>query len=120
MTVVYSNSCTKSPLRSLGSNQVLLGGMTCAGVGDGHELVERRRVEREGDGHLARVHPALELRRAADAADEVDPLVGARVADAEDRPEDPVLQQGDVERADRIVAVDRRRVELEQVPGAGR
>jgi hypothetical protein len=38
--------------------------------------------EGEGDGHFAAVDAALQLGKAADAADEVDAFVSARVADA--------------------------------------
>ena len=61
--------------------------------------------------------PGAPARRAPDATHEIEPLVGPRVADAEDRAEDPVLQQRDVQRADGIPAIDGLLVQLEPMPG---
>ena len=46
------------------------------------------------------------VERAADAADEVDALVGAGIVDAEQRRQDVVLQDGDVQAADGVGLVD--------------
>ena len=102
----YDLDATEQPAAaSFGSNHVLFGGMICAGVGHGEQLLHRRRdTSRSRRAISPLVHPPLQLRRAPDAAHEVDPLVGARIADAEDRPQHPVLQQRHVERADRIAA----------------
>src|SRR5206468_6623632 len=51
-------------------------------------------------------------------AHEVDALVGPLVADAEHGPEDALLEEGDVERAAGIAAVDRRLGQLEAIPAA--
>ena len=45
---------------------------------------------------------AFQLLKAADAADEVDPAVRARVVDLPDRRQDLALQEGYVKRADRV------------------
>ncbi len=57
-----------------------------------------------------------EFRRAANAADEVDALVAAQVADAEDGFEQLVGQQADVEPAHRVRDGNQRRVDLQPVP----
>ena len=56
------------------------------------------RVHREGDRSRAAVHGALERGGAADAAEEVDALVHPHVADPQQRREDLIVQQRDVER----------------------
>ena len=61
-----------------------------------------RGIERERDRHLAARHPALQLAKAATAADEIDPPVGARVADAEQWLDDIACQQRDRQAPDRI------------------
>ena len=54
----------------------------------------------------AAVDDLLQFARAADAADELDALVGALVADAEQRREHEILQARDVERRDRTRVAD--------------
>src|SRR5207247_9564232 len=49
---------------------------------------------------------------------EVDPLVRPRIADAEHGREHSLLQEGDVERAEGVPAVDRGLGQLEQAPAA--
>ena len=59
---------------------------------------------RERHGGASGVDGALELARAAGAADEVDALVGADVADPEHRLEQALLQHAHVERRDDVAA----------------
>jgi hypothetical protein len=77
-----------------------------AGIGDRHQILHPGRMEREGNGHLARVDPRRQSLQAADAADEIDPVVAPRILDAEDRADEIVLQQADVEPPDRVVVRD--------------
>ena len=72
-----------SPERSLGSNQVVLGGHDVAGVGNIHELLHRYGIEGESHLYLSAIDTALELAQATDASDEVDALVLAQVAEVE-------------------------------------
>lgn len=87
-----------NPLRSFGSNQV--GRHDLAGVGDGHELIDRGGVHGEGDGELAAVHQLFQLGCATNAADEVDALAGAGVVDGEDGFQELILKDADVELVD--------------------
>jgi hypothetical protein len=72
-----------------------------AGVGDVHELAHRGRVQRKGDRGAARIDAALEFAEAPHAADETDARVGAGIGNAEQRRDDPILQQAHVEAADK-------------------
>ena len=58
----------------------------------------------------------LQFGRAADAADEIDALVGARVVDAEHGREQVVLQDGDVERSDGVGRVEAAGLGAQAVP----
>src|SRR6266446_6982717 len=89
-----------------------------AGVRDGHELVDGRRVQRDRQGRLSGVDAGLELAGAPQATDEVDPLVRPWIADPEHGREHALLQEGDVERAEDVPAVDRGLGQLEQAPAA--
>src|SRR5580698_9110164 len=89
----------------LGLEPGALGGHEETGVADGEELLDLGRVEMDGGGEGARAHPALELGDAAEAADEVDVLVAARVGDAEDGAEDLILADRAVEGGDGIGGV---------------
>ena len=79
----YTSLWMTSPERSLGSNQVVLGGHDVAGVGNVHELLHRYGIEGEGHLHLPAIDTALEFAQATDASDEVDALVLAQVAQVE-------------------------------------
>src|SRR6188472_879630 len=68
-----------------------------AGVRDGHEVADRDRVDRECHGRLARIDGLLERSSAAGTANEIDPLVGANVANAQNWLENGGLQASDVE-----------------------
>ncbi len=102
-----SSGWTNSPLASLGSNHVDFGGMTWPVSATCDEVGGGGREEHEAHGSAAAVDEALDLLDPADAAHEGDPLVGARVADAEQGCEHAVLQQRDVEAGERVGLVDR-------------
>ena len=51
----HTNLWMTSPERSLGSNQVVLGGHDVAGVGNVHELLHRYGIEGEGHLHLTAI-----------------------------------------------------------------
>ena len=68
-----------------------------AGVGDVHELLDGGGEHGEGDGGFAGIHELDEFARAADAADEVNALAGARVVNAEDGCEESLLETFDIE-----------------------
>ena len=71
-----------------------------AGVGNVDDLLHAHGIEGEGDLHLAVVDATFQLAEAADAADEVDALVGTEVLDAEHLVEHEVAEDGDIEHAD--------------------
>src|SRR5204863_4100244 len=73
-----------------------------AGIGYRDQVGHADGIQRERDRRLAAIHEVLQLARAARAADEVDALVGADVGDLQDRREQLVLEDADVECADRI------------------
>ena len=87
-------------------------------IGHRHQVGHLRRIEREGDRHLAGFHARLEPSQPARAADEVDALVGARILDAEQRLDHVAGEHRDRQPADRIarhqIGADR-----EPVPAAG-
>src|SRR3989304_8634511 len=58
-----------------------LGRHDAAGIGNGHQVGDRDREHRERHGGAAAVHRLLERPGAARAADKVDPLVAADVAE---------------------------------------
>src|SRR4051812_40956631 len=127
----------EQPAAQLGLEPGALGRHYLPGIRHRHELLQRGGEQREGDRHLARLHPPGhglprgggeqreaaphppgapppgQLRRPPDSPHEVDPLVGARVADAQDRPQHPVLEQGHVQRRDRVVPVDGGGIQLQ-------
>ena len=70
------------------------------GVGDGHELFDGDGEHGEGDSEVPAVDEFFEFGGAADAADEVDAFAGAGVVDAEERGEEAILEDGDVELVD--------------------
>jgi hypothetical protein len=74
-----------------------LRGHEAAFVGDGDELFDAGRVHADGHLRLAVVDALLQLAGAADAADEVDVGVAARVGDAEVGFENVFAEAGDVE-----------------------
>ena len=65
-------------------------------IGHRHQVGHLRRIEREGERHLARLHPLLKSFQAARAADEIDALIAALVqpADNLDRCQIPAGTQG--------------------------
>ena len=66
-------------------------------------------IQRERDGRRAAADRALEPLGAARAAKEIDPLVHARIADGQQRPEHLVLQRRDIETIDRRARIRMRR-----------
>ena len=82
-----------------------LRGHDVAGVGNVDNLLHADGIEGEGDLHLAVVDAAFQFAEAADAAHEVDALVGAEVLDAEHLVKHEVAEDGDVEHADGVVVV---------------
>src|SRR5262245_23699993 len=74
----------EEPAQELRLEPGALGRHDLAGVGDGHELLHRRRKQGDGERGLARVDPRLELALAPDAAHEVDARVRPLIADAQD------------------------------------
>jgi len=94
---------TEHRVAELGFEPGALGGHDAAGVGDGHQVLDARREHAERTGVFAAVHEFLQLRRATDAADEVDLLARARIGDAEDRVEHELLEQRYVELLNRVV-----------------
>src|ERR1035441_774999 len=82
----------------------------------GHEVFNAGWEQRESTGILAAVDQLLQLSRAADAADEVDALAGARVGDAEERFEHVPLQERDIERFHCIGRRREARAKMQRVP----
>ena len=93
-----------------------LGRHDAARVGDAQQVFDGGRVKREGRPGGAGVHEPFQLRRAADAADEVYALVRARVCDAEHGVEQVVLQEAHVERRRRVVGERARRLAAQRQP----
>ena len=93
---------TKRPERSFGSNQVDFGGIVAPASAIAMTSEICVGIHREGDRAAPRAHALLQLARAANPADEVDAGIRARIADAEDRPEEAVLEDRDVEGGDGI------------------
>ena len=100
----------------MGSNQVDFGGMTfpasataiiCPSVGG---------VKGKGNGEPLPVDESLEFPHPPDPADELDPRIGPRVPDPEDRTQDPLLEKGDVETGDGVVLPEDPIPGLEAVP----
>ena len=71
-------------------------------LGDGHQIVHAGREHRERTGVFAAVHQFFQLRRAADATDEMDAFARARVVNAENRPKNSFLQQCHVQILNRV------------------
>ena len=84
---------TKRPERSFGSNQVLLGGMIWPASAMSMSCSTVVGIHGEGDGCFAGIDELHEFAGAADAADEVNALAGARIVDAEDGGEQAVLER---------------------------
>ena len=108
----------EQPERSLGSNQVLFGGMSCPASVTAMSCSMRVGKRWSASDQPSSLHAPLELGGAADAADEVDVLRRARVGDAEDRREELVLADRAVERRDRVGASKRARAHARVPPAA--
>jgi len=85
-----------------------------SGVRDIHELPHGDGVHGKGDGCTLRIDLRAQVICAADAADEINPVARARIVDAENRGEDIVLQETDIEARDGIGAG--RNIEFETEP----
>ena len=87
------------------------------GIGHAEQLIDRRGVQRERHGGLAGVHPALKLPSSPDAADKLDSRIAPWIGDPQYRSQHPVLEQGDIKRAQRIIGLGCGALsELEAVP----
>src|SRR5215470_12272290 len=82
MFCVSIQHVTYHAIGELGLKPGRLGRHDAASVGHGHQVVHGRWAEGEGNGDLSGVDAPLELAQPAAAANEVDALVGARIADA--------------------------------------
>src|SRR4051812_19797333 len=67
-----------------------------AGIGDGHKVFDACGEHGKGAGVIAVIDYLFQLRRPANAADEVDALAGARVINAEKGSERIFLKQSDI------------------------
>ena len=85
-----------------------------SGVRDIHELPHGDRVHGKGDRRALRIDLRAQVIRAADTADEINTLARAWIVDAENRGEDIVLQETDIEARDRVGAG--RNIEFETEP----
>ena len=81
-------------------------------VRHGHHLPHRGGIKRKGNGETGPVDEPLQLRHPPDAADKIDPRIHPLIPDAEDGPEEVLLEEGDVEAGDGII--------LSQNPRPGR
>ena len=90
--------CTNSPSRSFGSNHVDFGGMMPPASAMAIRSATLTGYSENATAALPAVDQALEFGGAADAADEIDALVRARVADLQQRLQHALLQHLDVER----------------------
>src|SRR6185369_12793274 len=77
------------------------------GVSQRHELLYGRMEEGKSDFKLFVVHKPLQLRNAANPPYKMDSLIGSRIADSQHRAEQIVLEDGNIETADRIVGLER-------------
>ena len=109
---------TTRPSLSLGSNQVDLGGMTLPASATEKSWSIVVGKKEKATRNWPETDLLLELAGAADAADEIDPLVGPGIGDAEDGRQEVVLEDRDVEGADGIGRVERAGLGLEAVPAA--
>ena len=75
-------------------------------IGQFDQLADGRRMECKRHGEFAGIDQFDKLIITAYAADKVDSLVGTRVVDAEQRRQEIVLQNGDIQASDGIVLID--------------
>src|SRR5690606_14465948 len=83
-----------------------------------HQALDGGWVQCEGHFPFAGVDTLLQFTQAADATDEVDALVAARVVDAQQRGQQIVLQDADIEAADGVVLAPQAGEGFELVPAA--
>src|SRR5690349_7363263 len=94
----------EQPIAQLRLEPGALGRHYVAAVGDVEKLLNGNGIKAEGRHGVAVLHALLELAEAADAAHEIDAVVGARILDAQDAVEYSLLENAYVEHTDRIVA----------------
>ena len=85
------------PSRSFGSNHVDLGGI----ISPASAIRIRSPTvgeEGKGDGRIPLIYQPFELAGAANATDKIEPLVGPRIRDLEQRGEHLLLEKADIER----------------------
>ncbi len=92
----------EEPAAEFGFKPGALWGHDLTGVRDVHELFNGGWEHGEGHGAFARVDPLFKFLCAADASDEVDPLAGTRVLDAEERVQQTLLKSGHIEASDLV------------------
>src|SRR6185369_15258633 len=76
------------------------------------------RMERERYGVFPGINQFDQFIVAANSADKVDPLVGARVLDAEQRRQERILQNGNIQPADGVLLVHYLRTGMDMIPVA--
>src|SRR5688572_21546475 len=81
-----------------------------------HQLDDADRVHRKGDGHPAAVDELFERLCAFRTADEIYPLVGSHIPNAEDRFQKPLLQHVAVQCLDDGRSRHARALEIHRVP----
>lgn len=77
-----------------------------AGVGNPHQGIDSGGIEGKGNAKGAGVDDPLQFGVAADAADKVDARIRARIADLQNRLQDMVQQDVDIQAAEHIIAVE--------------
>src|SRR5262249_34045433 len=85
-------------------------------VGDRHKVFNAGWEHRKGAGVFAVVDQFLQLTHAANAADKIQSLAGARVIDAENRVQDIFLKQSYIEFFDRVGGGGEPWAEMQRVP----
>ena len=96
------NQVAEHGIAELGLEPGALGRHDAAGIGDAHQIFNARRKHGKCADVFAAVNELFQLRRAADATDEIDALARARISDPENGREHLLLQNGYVEPFNRI------------------
>ncbi len=91
-----------TPSRSFGSNQVDFGGMILPASAIARSSSIEVGIKREGDRHLSRVHPPLQLLQPPDSSHKIDPLARPGIVDAKHRVQEMLLQDRDVQTLHRV------------------
>src|SRR6185369_8620672 len=77
------------------------------GIRQRHEFFNGRMKERKSDFKLFAVYKPLQLGNSANPAHKMDSLIGSRIAYSQHRAEKIVLEDGNIEAADRIISIER-------------